>query len=49
MVAARLPAELVVRIERWADANETSRSEAIRRLVEQALATMAVPIKGKRK
>jgi metal-responsive CopG/Arc/MetJ family transcriptional regulator len=38
MVAARLPVELIERIERWAHAKETSRSEAIRRLVEQGLA-----------
>lgn len=49
MVAARLPPELTERIEAWAAENVVSRSEAIRRLVERALSTVAVPIKGKRK
>jgi hypothetical protein len=42
MLAARFPTELTERIEAWAAANAVTRSEAIRRLVEQALS-------GKRK
>jgi hypothetical protein len=36
-VAARMPAELIARIEAWAEANDTSRSDAFRRLVEIGL------------
>jgi hypothetical protein len=36
-VTARMPNELVVQVEAWAIANETTRSEAIRRLVELGL------------
>ena len=36
-VTARMPNELIVQVEAWAEANETSRSEAIRRLVELGL------------
>ena len=36
-VTARMPNELIVQVEAWAFANETSRSEAIRRLVELGL------------
>jgi hypothetical protein len=36
-VAARMPAELIARIEAWAEANDTSRSDAFRRLVELGL------------
>jgi hypothetical protein len=38
LVSARMPAELIARVERWAEANETSRSEAVRKLVEIGLA-----------
>jgi Ribbon-helix-helix protein, copG family len=34
----RVPKELVAEIEDWADKNETTRSEAIRRLIKLALA-----------
>jgi metal-responsive CopG/Arc/MetJ family transcriptional regulator len=37
MYGARLPDELVAKIDAWAKANDTSRSEAIRRLVEKGL------------
>lgn len=37
MVGARLAPELTARIDTWAKANDTSRSDAIRRLVELAL------------
>jgi hypothetical protein len=36
-VAARMPAELIARIEAWAKANHTTRSDAFRRLVEMGL------------
>ena len=36
-MTARMPNELIVQVEAWAIANETSRSEAIRRLVELGL------------
>ncbi len=36
-VTARMPTELVKQIELWASANDTTRSEAIRRLVERGL------------
>ena len=36
-VTARMPNEMIVQVEAWATANETSRSEAIRRLVELGL------------
>jgi hypothetical protein len=36
-VAARMPAELIARIEAWAEANDTTRSDAFRRLVELGL------------
>ncbi|MBN9008229.1 MAG: ribbon-helix-helix protein, CopG family [Rhizobiales bacterium] len=39
--AVRLPEDVTARVDAWAEAHEVSRSEAIRRLVEQAL-------KGKR-
>jgi Ribbon-helix-helix protein, copG family len=35
--AVRLPADVTAQIDSWAEAHEVSRSEAIRRLVEQAL------------
>jgi Arc/MetJ-type ribon-helix-helix transcriptional regulator len=37
-VTARMPASLIEQVEAWAAANETGRSEAIRRLVELGLA-----------
>ena len=36
-IAARMPAELIAQVEAWAVANETSRSEAFRTLVEIGL------------
>jgi metal-responsive CopG/Arc/MetJ family transcriptional regulator len=36
--AIRLPDELVAKIDGWADHENISRSEAVRRLLEQALA-----------
>jgi hypothetical protein len=36
-VGIRLPQELIVRVDAWAKLNGLSRSEAIRRFVEQAL------------
>jgi hypothetical protein len=36
-VTARMPNDLIVQVEAWATANDTSRSEAIRRLVELGL------------
>ena len=36
-VTARMPNDLIVQVEAWAIANDTSRSEAIRRLVEMGL------------
>jgi hypothetical protein len=40
-VTARMPSELIVQVEAWATANDTSRSEAIRRLVEIGLKAKA--------
>jgi len=36
-VTSRMPAALIVEVEAWASANDTSRSEAFRRLVELGL------------
>jgi hypothetical protein len=38
LVGVRIPIELTAAIDSWANRNKVSRSEAIRRLVEQALA-----------
>lgn len=38
MVSSRIPAEIVAEVDRWAEENETTRSDAIRQLVERALA-----------
>jgi Ribbon-helix-helix protein, copG family len=38
MLSGRVPAELVAAVDRWAKANGISRSQAVRRLIEQALA-----------
>jgi hypothetical protein len=38
-IAARMPSELIADVEAWAVANDTTRSEAIRRLVELGLKT----------
>jgi Arc/MetJ-type ribon-helix-helix transcriptional regulator len=38
-VTSRMPPQLVAEVEAWASANETSRSDAFRRLVERALAS----------
>jgi hypothetical protein len=37
LVSARMPAELIARVEEWAEANDTSRSDAVRKLVERGL------------
>jgi hypothetical protein len=37
MIGVRAGMELIAEIDKWAEANSVSRSEAIRRLVEQAL------------
>lgn len=37
-VGVRLPGKLLYAVDTWASANETSRSEAIRRLIERGLA-----------
>ena len=37
-IAARMPTPLIAEVEAWAEANDTTRSEAIRRLVEIGLA-----------
>jgi hypothetical protein len=36
-IAARMPPALIAEVEAWAVANETSRSDAFRRLVERGL------------
>jgi hypothetical protein len=36
-IAARMPPALIAEVEAWAAANDTSRSEAMRRLVELGL------------
>jgi hypothetical protein len=36
-MAARMPPALIVQVEAWAAANDTSRSDAFRRLVELGL------------
>jgi hypothetical protein len=36
-ITARMPSALIVEVEAWAAANDASRSEAIRRLVELGL------------
>jgi hypothetical protein len=45
-MAARMPAELIAGVEAWATANDTTRSDAFRRLVELGLAvrTPAKPV-----
>ena len=40
-VAARMPPDLIAEVEAWATANDASRSEAIRRLVELGLSVRA--------
>lgn len=37
LVGVRIPPDLISRIDQWSTSNGTSRSEAIRRLVEKAL------------
>ena len=39
LVGTRMAPSLIGKIDRWAERNDTSRSEAIRRLVEAALAS----------
>jgi hypothetical protein len=41
MVSSRIPAEIVAEIDRWAERNETTRSDAIRRLCEIGLKAKA--------
>jgi hypothetical protein len=36
-IAARMPPELIAEVEAWASANDATRSEAFRRLVELGL------------
>ena len=36
-IAARMPTSLIIEVETWAAANDTSRSDAFRRLVELGL------------
>jgi hypothetical protein len=36
-IAARMPPALIAEVEAWAEANDTSRSDAFRRLVELGL------------
>jgi len=40
-IAARMPAPLIAEVEAWAAANDTTRSEAFRRLVELGLKAKA--------
>jgi hypothetical protein len=40
-MAARMPASMIAEVEAWAVANDTSRSDAIRRLVELGLRAKA--------
>ena len=40
-IVARMPAEYIASVDAWAAANETTRSEAIRRLVELGLTVKA--------
>jgi Arc/MetJ-type ribon-helix-helix transcriptional regulator len=42
-IAARMPQDLIAQIEAWAAANDTSRSEAFRTLVELGLDTIKPP------
>jgi len=49
LVGARFPKSEIARIDRWAAANGTSRSEAIRRLVTDALAAHNEKPKGHEK
>jgi hypothetical protein len=42
-IAARMPPALIAEVEAWARANDTSRSDAFRRLVELGLTVMAKP------
>jgi Arc/MetJ-type ribon-helix-helix transcriptional regulator len=37
LISARLPDEMIANLDAWAKSNDTSRSEAIRRLVELGL------------
>jgi hypothetical protein len=41
LVGIRLPASTILAVDQWAKANALSRSAAIRRMVEQALAIQA--------
>jgi hypothetical protein len=40
LIAFRLPEAEIVRLDRWAEDNGHSRSEAVRRLIDFALATI---------
>jgi hypothetical protein len=48
MVSSRIPAPTVKEVDAWATQNETTRSDAIRRLVEMGL-TVKAPAKAIRK
>lgn len=45
LISARLPDEMISDLDSWARANSTTRSEAIRRLVELGLASSKPPVK----
>jgi metal-responsive CopG/Arc/MetJ family transcriptional regulator len=46
-IGLRMPSGLIEQVDAWAKYQKTSRSEAIRRLVEQALAVQPKAKKGK--
>jgi hypothetical protein len=45
-IAARMPPKLIAEVETWAAANQTTRSEAFRRLVELGLKVKAGDLPG---
>jgi metal-responsive CopG/Arc/MetJ family transcriptional regulator len=47
IITARFPPKLTEQVEAWATEQKTSRSDAIRQLVEQALAAQPKAKKGK--
>jgi antitoxin component of RelBE/YafQ-DinJ toxin-antitoxin module len=49
LIGLRLSPELTARVDAWAEHQKLTRSEAIRQMIEQALATVAIPIRAKRK
>jgi hypothetical protein len=46
-VAVRLPKDILAKVDEWAEANEASRSESIRALLERAFDAAAKPAKGR--